>query len=499
MTIRDISLKKRLLLGNMLMVAIPLALLSFFAWLFYEGAHSVGIEHDRDFLMLLFPERGRALSVQYSVGALQETLEKPTRLKEKNVKKDCAVLEAQGIKVLVKEDDDLVYVSAGTGAKDISAETTKRCGDAPSHFSWNDNGFAFRYTSNNGRRIIEAVGNLPFSYLKNRSEFDIHSVVQLALYLALFLVGAFAVALGFYLSRLLSRQILEPLKKLRLAAAELEHGNYDAPLIVNDRDELGDTCRSFDNMRQELKEAREEHKRYDDSQRELIAGISHDLATPIAAIKGYASGILDGIADTPAKRRRYLTQIAKTTETMERLTADLLLVSKLDMGRVEFNLEKVCLTKYFSDFSAECAELLAARGLILHLDEDSEHAIALLDREQFARVVDNLLENSIKYKQNDVVNVTISVLRDGDKLRVSFADDGRGVDESEREKIFQSFYRTDRARTNTQKGSGLGLAVVSRIVINLNGRVWAEETSGGGLTVVIELPALNEDDCDEHE
>ena len=117
----------------------------------------------------------------------------------------------------------------------------------------------------------------------------------------------------------------------------------------------------------------------------------------------------------------------------------------------------------------------------------------LIDRLQFQRVVENLVENSLKYKRSDVVNLKISLENDGkDQMRLEFIDDGSGVSTAALAKIFENFYRTDPARTNVSKGSGLGLAIVKQIVTTMQGEIWAKNNDGGGLTVCILLPVVRE-------
>ena len=100
------------------------------------------------------------------------------------------------------------------------------------------------------------------------------------------------------------------------------------------RDEIGDTCRSFEQMRLQLRSARDTREKYDQNRKELLAGISHDLSTPLTKIEGYASGIVDGIANTPEKRRHYLTMIQDTSRHMAKLVQTLFLFSKLDLGQI---------------------------------------------------------------------------------------------------------------------------------------------------------------------
>lgn len=261
------------------------------------------------------------------------------------------------------------------------------------------------------------------------------SVIQTLL---LFIVGtasAIIIACGLIVSRVLSRQILTPLAALRTAAAEIEKGNLDYELTLSSRDELGRTCEAFDHMRRQLRSAR-------------------------------------------------LAQ--------EKLVDRLFLFSKLDLGQASFTMEPVSLRDYFADFTAENTARLAERGLILHYTPPSGPARTAIDRMQFQRVLDNLLENALKYKQCPTVNLDLHLAETGQSVVLTVADDGPGVPAADLPRLFDSFYRTDAARTDVKKGSGLGLAIVKQIITTLHGQIHAEETPGGGLTVVITLPQIEE-------
>ena len=226
------------------------------------------------------------------------------------------------------------------------------------------------------------------------------------------------------------------------------------------------------------------------NRKELIAGISHDLATPLTALKGYISGMRDGIANTQEKRQHYLEMMLETADNMAKLVETLFLFSKLDLGRVEFHTEPVVIYDYFVDFVADKRLAFAEHGLILKMSGEVTKVRVAIDYSQFTRVVDNLLENSIKYRRGETVTVEINISVKGKNIRIAFIDDGLGVDEKHLTRLFDSFYRTDKARSNVAKGSGLGLAIVKQIINSLNGQVHAEHSPNNGLTIIITLPIL---------
>lgn len=491
MQVRDISVKKRLFFANFMMVFIPVCLLALIGAAAFAGLRFTGAAQQRE-LSLLWPEKGPALSVQFAVSSLRVKAEKKGGPKLHEMMEDFQLLEAQGINTMILRDGQVSYMTPGADPVQLQAAVREKCGESQSMMLWDDDNFVFCYTSPRSGTTILAAGNVPFLAKGSIPEGNTRDVWEVVGFVALGLAIVFIIALGLYLSRLLSEQILEPLATLRSAASEIRRGNLDVPLQIQTQDELGDTCQAFDRMRRELKQAKETQERYEQNRKELIAGISHDLSTPLTSVKGYASGLLDGIAKTREKQQHYIEMIYQKACTMEKLVESLFLFSKLDLGRIPFHLEPVELYSYFADFAAERKGVLAERGLELVFLPEPGRAVVRLDRMQFQRVMENLIENSIKYKRQELVRVKLSLERQAGQVKLSFADDGIGVAQDELPRLFESFYRTDPARTNVAKGSGLGLAIVKQIIVGQQGRIWAEQTPGGGLTICMLLPTVED-------
>ena len=221
----------------------------------------------------------------------------------------------------------------------------------------------------------------------------------------------------------------------------------------------------------------------------MIAGISHDLRTPLASIKGCASGLIDGIADTPEKQKRCYTTIYNTAVEMDKLVDDLFLFSKLDLDKIPFVFEHVEIGNYISQCCEELKFSMEKKKVCLSFANWCNDSVyVMLDRDQFARVLINIAENSAKYKKNEIGSLYVAVTEQDNEVVIAMKDDGIGVDSSLVGKIFDSFYRDDPARTNPVKGSGLGLSIAKQIVTSHGGRIWAESNIGDGLTVFISLP-----------
>lgn len=493
MGIWNLSVRKKLMFSNFMMVFIPVLLILVIGASVIFGLRLTGTMRHNE-IALLWPEKGPSLAIQLAVSSLRAQLDRPKGLKMEEVIEDCRALEGQGIKVAVIRGNNVLYVTRGNDAAVIQARLQEKYAGNGQVFLWDEGGFAFRYASARNTTVVVAVGEVPFLVSNDISESMFKDVLEAIIYTVIGITVFIIVVTGLFLSRRLSKQLVEPLEELRHAAGEISRGNLDYAISAETRDEIGDTCREFDRMRTQLKAARETQERYEQNRKELIVGISHDLATPLTSVKGYAGGLLDGIAQTTEKKQYYANMIYQAACNMENLVDSLFLFSKLDLGRVDFRLEPVSLNAYFADYVSENAERLRAGGLQLVFQSNGADLPVLIDRVQFQRVVENLVENSLKYKDGAIgcLTITLKNALPGQLLLV-FADDGIGVAPAELGNLFTSFYRTDPARTNVSKGSGLGLAIVKQIITTMQGEIWAENVKPKGLAICIKLPVYREE------
>ncbi len=493
--IRDISIKHRLLVGNFIMVFIPVCILLILALIMWGGLRYIGLSKQEEMHFLL--PRGNAVqSVQFAMDSLREDLAKRGDLDWEHIQEDIKILESEGIAIAVLEKGQKKYSSSFATEEDINELIQEGVEEGGSTLKWDKEEIFFVYPSTNNEVVVIGEGNVPLVHGKGKPpKPEGHEFFERAIKGSLFIlliVGIIIISiLGTYLSRLLSRQIIEPLSELRLAATRIREGKLDEPLVVSSQDELGDTCRAFERMRMELKEAKDLQEKYEQNRKELIAGISHDLATPLTMVKGYASGVIDGIAKTEEKRSHYMEMIYKTACNMEKLVDTLFLFSKLELGRVPFHPESLSIKEYLVDFLEEKHVAYKERGLNISLITKGADKHVYLDRVHFQRIIDNILENAIKYNRSSMSPFEIVINNQNNReITVSFIDHGPGVDFAEREKLFDIFYRTDKARSNVEKGSGLGLAVVKQMVETMNGTIKAQETPGGGLTIICSFPVI---------
>ena len=273
------------------------------------------------------------------------------------------------------------------------------------------------------------------------------------------------------------RSVATPLVKLRKATQNIKDGNLDFVLDVEGADEFAELCRDFEEMRRRLKESAEEKLVLDKENKELISNISHDLKTPITAVKGYVEGIMDGVADTPEKMDRYVRTIYNKTVEMDHLINELTFYSKIDTNRIPYTFSKLNVEGYFSDCAEEVGLELETRGIQLcyanYVDSDVQ---VIADGEQIRRVIHNIISNAIKYMDKGkgmkgIIQIRVKDV--GDFVQVEIEDNGKGIAAKDLPYIFDRFYRTDVSRNSAKGGSGIGLSIVRKILEDHGGKVWA--------------------------
>ena len=268
--------------------------------------------------------------------------------------------------------------------------------------------------------------------------------------------------------------LINPIKKLQLAAQNIKEGNLDFTIEAESKDEIGELCTSFEEMRQRLKDNAEEKINAEKENKALISNIAHDLKTPITAVKGYAEGLIDGVADTPEKRDKYIRTIYNKANEMDTLINELTLYAKIDTNRIPYNFAKINVADYFNDCVEELGLDLESKNIgLAYFNYTDENTVIIADPEQLRRVIHNIIGNSVKYldKERGLINIRIKDV--GDFIQVEIEDNGRGIAAKDLPYIFDRFYRTDASRNSSTGGSGIGLSIVKKIIEDHGGKIWA--------------------------
>lgn len=336
-----------------------------------------------------------------------------------------------------------------------------------------------------------------------------HSVIEI-------IIAFFTILLitGILLSIWIYRSILRPLAILRLATMQIGDGNLSQPIPFISQDEIGQLCKDFEEMRIRLQKMIEEQIQSEENIREIISSISHDLKTPVTAIKGYTEGILDGVADTPEKQAKYLQTIYNKANDITYLIDELAVFSKVERNSLAYNFVSVNLENYFTDCIEDISLDLESKNMTVeYYNATEKDTFVLVDTEQLKRVLNNILENAAKYNDKPAGHISIRIedvpilpvtpplyrqlKEDGTDLiprqipeefvQIQIEDDGPGIAAEDLTHIFDRFFRADMSRNSSKRGSGLGLAIVKKIISDHGGKVWAESIEGVGTSFYFTL------------
>lgn len=343
-----------------------------------------------------------------------------------------------------------------------------------------------------------------------------HRFIQELLYSYLLIIVIAALLLIAWIYR----SIVLPLNILRIATHQIGAGNLDQPVQILSTDEIGELCRDFDEMRIDLKTMIDEQMRYEENMRSMLSSISHDLQTPLTAIKGYAEGLIDGIAQTPDMQKKYLQTVLHKANDMAYLVSELSLFAQMEQDILTYHFTALDVTDYFSDCMEDLELDIETMGMKLsYYNNTSAGTQIYADPEQLKRVIYNIVNNAAKYASHtpSTLHVRIEEMlpqnpptplyrqldKDGSDLepqakptefiRIQIEDEGPGISSMDLPHIFDRFYRADTSRSSSTGGSGLGLSIVQKIISDHGGKVWAESIEGVGTSINFVLKKYTED------
>ncbi|NQX66556.1 HAMP domain-containing histidine kinase [Paenibacillus alba] len=393
--------------------------------------------------------------------------------------------------LIIRKDKEITYISPYI--KEGEAENTSKLpsfGTSSGQFQRNQGSLwitrqqDFLFPDNSKGSVFVFLDGGPFQkYLHQFSK----SVIVTFLLILILTNGV--------LTYFVSRSIIRPLKSLKRAAEEIKEGNLDFEVIRHSDDEIGELSTAFEEMRRKLKKSVELQLQYEENRKELISNISHDLKTPVTAIKGYVEGIMDGVTNSPDKLDRYIRTIYNKAADMDRLIDELFLFSKLDLGKVPFQFENVDLGQYVQDCAQELQFDMEKKGVQFALTELPKSPLFVTaDRDKLRRVLLNIIENAIKYSEEGNCRITLTLREIDGNAVIQIIDSGQGISEEALPHIFDRFYRADPSRNTATGGSGLGLAIAKQIMEEHGGRIGATSMIGRGTTVYMALPLSQQEE-----
>ncbi len=491
---KNLKINTRIILNSVLAIVIPTILIITFAAVFFAATSS---------------NIAKPSSVSYNIltqlqwnqiaSDITNLLESDTNSedKQKSIQTFCANIEENGTLIYISKNDTAFYSS--DSAEDIKQKASLILPDHNNKDTYclSENGLLISLKISDSEAeyhliiLNEDISIPDFSnnHIKNiMGTFINRTSIVIAVIIVLFIIAIVTVSL------ITSKTIIGPIKQISEGANEIANGNFEYEIEYRSTNELGRLSENFNDMRLRIREAIEEQSRADQKQKEMIAGIAHDLRTPLTSVKGYLEGLRDGIADTPEKRERYMDIIYSSTGDIEKMLDELLTISKLELGAVTLNCEKVKIT-HFLTFAEDVKAELEKNDFDFELIDKTKNPVALnLDTDSFSRVINNIISNSIKYRNKDLRGkVEMTILEYKNTILFEIKDNGMGVDRQSLPRIFDTLYRTDKARSNVRNGSGLGLSICKQIVEMHGGLIWAQSEIGKGLSIFISLPICKEE------
>jgi len=296
---------------------------------------------------------------------------------------------------------------------------------------------------------------------------------------SLWQVGLIAAAVALVIGLILTRQITRPLRILISGARHLTKGELSYRVKVKSRDEIGELADSFNIMASSLEKGEK-------FRRQLTADIAHELRTPLTVIEGTVDGIIDGVFQPNAE---HLCSIKEQTALLTHLISDLRDISLAESGQLKLNLSLTDMVELVRRLVSNYTINAQEKNVGINLEEGLQIPDIQVDTVRMEQVISNLLTNAIRHTPSGG-SITVSVRRDDEKLVISVADTGEGIDSEDLPYIFERFYRSGRSRSRKEGGTGLGLAIVKQMVEAHGGKVWAESESGIGSKFNILLPFL---------
>lgn len=315
------------------------------------------------------------------------------------------------------------------------------------------------------------------------------------MFLIVFAISGFLAIAGLLLccqlfTKSMIKRIMKPVDELNRAVLRINDGNLDEPITYDREDEFGKVCHTFNEMQKHLKEGNEQKEKYEKARTEMVSGISHDLRTPLTSVKGYIKGMLDGVANTPEKKEQYLKISYQKACDMEVLLQKLFFFSKLETGNMPIFKKVIDLNSWLATYVEQRQTESRNHTWELNFVPETDACPVDIDTEQMKRVLNNLIENSLKYVDEETIEISIHLRKQDGKAHLLVHDNGKGVEEEKLPHIFEQFYRGDEARNSKRDGSGLGLYVCKYIINEQDGEIFAYNQNG--LVVEMILPIAEE-------
>lgn len=289
------------------------------------------------------------------------------------------------------------------------------------------------------------------------------------------------------MSLLLAKTLVTPIQELTLAAKRVANGDFDHKPENHAKDEIGVLTQTFNDMAGTLEETLDNLKKSEQMRKEFVANVSHELRTPITSVKSYSETLLEDPDMPPAMQQKFLNVIVNESDRMTNLVQDLLTLSRFDAGSIEFSFTRFRFEKSLQDVYSAMVMEAQKHGHTFTLDIQTDLPEIVGDRGRIEQVLINMVSNAIKYTKDGGV-ITMTAGQTGNHVWCTVRDNGVGIPAQDVDRVFERFYRVDKARSRESGGTGLGLSIANEIVMRHGGKLSLESDLGKGTAITMTLP-----------
>ncbi len=307
------------------------------------------------------------------------------------------------------------------------------------------------------------------------------------IYKAVLTGGIIAILFTLISGYFISKSIINPISEMKEVAQAISEGDFNKRAKINSEDELGVLARSLNRMADEMQLKMNSLSSMDKMKTDFVANVSHELKTPLTTIKGFIETLENGAIDEKDNARRFLSIIKKNAERLSNITDDLLKLSELELGKDRIEKKRFDLKDLIKDVVLRYSHLITTNHFKVEQDYHGKSFMVNADMQKMEQVLVNILDNSMKYT-GEGGSIKINAHDMHDHFMISVEDNGIGIPAEHLDRVFERFYRVDKARSRKLGGTGLGLSIVKHAVLLHGGDIRIESIENKGTKVAVTLP-----------
>ena len=409
----------------------------------------------------------------------EKDIQSQTRTLAEKLDLRITVIDKDG-KVLGDSEKDPVYMENHIKRREIAQAIQNDFGQStrPSDTL----GYNMKYVAVRLDEPEQVVGFIRLAVPLSKVQLELRTIYRVVLFGAIT-----AVAIALIVAFFLSKSITSPISQMQQTAERFSRGDFSSKIKIKSQDELGQLARSLNTMADELQQKIENLKRMDMVRTDFVANVSHELKTPLTLIKGYIETLEGKSKDDKEESARFISIIKEHSDRLGNIIDDLLSLSELELSKDCVNKTEFDLEQLIDEILLGFGHALDEKKLSLTTNSQGSNFIIKADRDKIGQVLVNIIDNAIKYtKESGRIEVSLS--EHNEVVKVSIQDSGIGIPKEHLGRIFERFYRVDKARSRQLGGTGLGLSIAKHIVLVHNGNIIVESELNKGTNVSISFP-----------